>query len=252
VYGEFSVPGGRAQKYERGRISWSSATGAHETVGPIATRYLSAGAEGGALGYPVTGTVFVGGGSANRFQHGRISSQPSLGTFLLLGAVAARFAAAGGEGGALGFPVSDLIHVEGGTAAAFQHGRIAAATGGAAYLVRDVLAEAYDRSGDEGGPLGFPLAEEVPAGGGRVQRFAHGRISWSPANGAHWLSRKIAEKYEELGAESSSLGWPIADEVETDVFAWKSGANPTTRTVAFEHGAIVHHVLTGQVVVVQT
>lgn len=252
VYGEVAVPGGRAQRYERGRISWSSTTGAHETVGPIATRYLAAGGEGGVLGFPATGTVFVGGGSVNRFQHGRISSLPSVGTFLLLGTVAARFAAAGGEGGALGFPLSDTVDVEGGTAAPFQHGRIAAATGGSAYLIRDLLAEAYDRSGDETGPMGFPVAEEVPVADGRVQRFQHGRISWSPANGAHWLSRRIAEKYAELGAETSSLGWPVADEVETDVFAWKSGANPTTRTVVFEHGAIVHHVLTGQVVVVQT
>ena len=35
--------------------------------------------------------------------------------------------------------------------------------------------------------------------------------SASPLTGAHWLSRRIAEKYTESGAETSSLGFPVSD-----------------------------------------
>ena len=45
VYGELATAGGRAQRYERGRISYKSSTGARETVGPIAVHYAAGGAE---------------------------------------------------------------------------------------------------------------------------------------------------------------------------------------------------------------
>ena len=47
------VAGGLVNRFERGRISWSAATGAHATRGAIATRYAQLGGEGGPLGFPV-------------------------------------------------------------------------------------------------------------------------------------------------------------------------------------------------------
>jgi uncharacterized protein with LGFP repeats len=119
------------------------------------------------------------------------------------------------------------------------------------FLTRDVLADAYGRAGGETGPLGYPVAAEEAIGGGRVQRFEQGRISWSEATGAHWLSRAIAEKYVALGAETSPLGFPTGDEVDAAAWPWQSGPSPEVRTVTFEHGTITHEVFTGQVLVQQ-
>jgi hypothetical protein len=255
VYGELAVPGGRAQRYERGRISASTATGAHETRGPITDRFLGTGGEGGPLGFPVTGTVLSrdGRGLVNRFQNGRISHHPDLGTFVLLGAMATRYAAASGEDGPLGFPLTDSSPTGDvvGSFARFQHGRASEQGAGEVFLTHDVIADAYERAEAEAGPLGFPLAGEEVLTGGRVQRFEHGRISVGAATGAHWLSRAIADKYVELGAEGSSLGFPTADETDVRAWPWKSGANPEVRTVVFEHGSITHEVFSGRVIVQQ-
>jgi uncharacterized protein with LGFP repeats len=115
-----------------------------------------------------------------------------------------------------------------------------------------VIAEAYERAGGEAGVLGFPLASEIVVGSGRAQRFQHGRISGNTVTGAHWMSRAIADKYVELGAETSALGFPIADEVDAHSWPWKTPANPEIRTVVFEHGSITHEVFTGRVLVTQT
>jgi uncharacterized protein with LGFP repeats len=255
VYGELAVTGGRAQRYQNGRISFSTGTGAHETLGAVAARYVATGGEGGPLGFPVTGTVVphVGVGLVNRFQRGRITSHPSLGTFVLRGDIAARYASESGESGDLGFPISDSTPTADGRGsfARFEHGRASQLGSAAVLLTHDVLADAYERAQAEDGPLGFPLTAEEAVAGGRVQRFEHGRISFSPATGAHWLSRRIADKYVELGAESGSLGYPTRDETDVRVWPWKSAAAPEVRTVTFEHGTITHEVSSGQVVVQQ-
>ena len=253
VYGEIAVPGGRAQRYENGRISASAATGVRETVGPISRRYVAEGAEGGSLGYPATGHVVVAGGAATRFQRGRISWHPALGTFVLRGSLALAYASFGAEGGALGFPVADQVTVAGGagSAAPTQRGRVSERTGMPALPLHDVIAEAYLRAGAEDGPLGFPTAKEVAVPGGRAQTFEQGRISVSDATGAHWLSRRIADKYVELGAETSPLGFPVTDEVEEREWPWRSAANPTVRAVTFQHGVIAWDVVHDDVTVVQ-
>jgi hypothetical protein len=255
VYGELSVAGGRAQRYQRGRISASTATGAHETVGAVADRYLTTGAEGGPLGFPVTGPATTGDGRglASRFQRGRITSHPDVGTFVLRGAIAERYAAVSAENGPLGLPVADSGPTTDGrgSAARFQHGRAVQLGSAEVFLVLDVVADAYDRADDEGGPLGFPVAAQEAVAGGRAQRFEHGRISQSDATGAHWLSRAVADKYVELGAEGSPLGFPTGDELDARAWPWKSGANPETRTVTFEHGSITHEVFSGRVLVQQ-
>jgi hypothetical protein len=256
VYAEFAVPGGRAQRYERGRISASTATGAHEMLDPIASSFVQHGGESGPLGFPATGTVVSrdGRGLVNRFQHGRISSHPDFGTFVLTGAIATRYAAASGEDGPLGFPLSDSTPTDDGLGsyARFQHGRASQLGNGEVFLTHDVIAAAYERAEAEAGPLGFPLASEQVVASGRFQQFEHGRISGNVVTSAHWMSRAIADKYVELGAELSTLGFPTADETDVTAWPWKTPANPEIRTVLFEHGSITHEVFTGRVVVQQT
>lgn len=255
VYGEIGVAGGRAQRYEQGRISSSAATGVHEVLRPVVDRFLATGGEGGPLGFPVTGTVVPRDrrGLVNRFQRGRISFHPDLGTFVLTGAIALRYSGAGGEDGGLGFPISDSAVTADsvGSFARFQRGRASQRGSGEVVLTHDVVAEAYERAGGEVGALGFPVAAEEAVSGGRVQRFEHGRISAGAATGARWLSRAIADKYVELGAETSALGFPTTDETDVRAWPWKSEGNPEIRAVTFEHGSITHEVFTGRVLVQQ-
>ncbi len=254
VYGEIAVPGGRAQRYENGRISFSTGTGAFETVGAITKRYVAAGAEGGALGFPLTGNVRTASGAASRFQNARISWQPDLGAFVVTNPLAFNYAALGAEAGPLGFPTADSVLVTGGdgVAVALQRGRLSQRDASVAYATYDVIADAYVRAHAEDGPLGFPSASEQKIAGGRIQQFETGRISFSPATGAHWMSRQIATKYLELGAESSSLGYPIRDEDEERTWPWKSAANPTVRVVVFERGTISYDAVRDDVTVTST
>ena len=252
VYAELAVRGGRAQRYVNGRISASTGTGVHETVGPIRDRYELTGAEGGPLGFPVTGNVRTRtGGAATRFQNGRISWHPTTGgAKVLRNPIALDYAAKGAEDGSLGYPVDDSVDVPDGQTVRLQYARLSRRTAGPGYATRDVLADAYDRAGGVIGPMGFPTAEEQPVTGGRAQTFESGRISWSEATGAHWTSRRIAEKYLELGAETSSLGFPVTDEVEDREWPWRGAANPTLRVATFQRGALVWNTFTDEVVVV--
>ena len=107
VYGEVRVAGGSAQRYQRGRIS-SGRSGTFETVGPISRRFADLGAEAGPLGFPVAPPIATRrpGGSASRFENGRISSLPATGTHETRGPIATAYLAEGAEDGRLGFPTS--------------------------------------------------------------------------------------------------------------------------------------------------
>lgn len=162
VYGEASVAGGSAQVYQNGRISYSRATGARETVGAIARRYVALDAERGPLGFPVTAPLDPpGAGSASQFQHGRISALPSLGAFDVRAGLATLYVSLGAEAGVLGYPLTGQTAVAGGIGVynRFQHGRISASRSTGAHSTRGAIAQRYEQLGAEAGALGFPVAE---------------------------------------------------------------------------------------------
>jgi hypothetical protein len=200
VYGELATAGGHAQRYQYGRISYKSSTGARETVGPVATRYEQTGAEAGPLGFPVTAPLVVTGGSAQRFEDGRISWSPSSGAWETRGPIAAAYAAYDAETGRLGFPI------------------------GGDMLVGD--------------------------GRGRYTRFQRGRISWSPETGAHAVAGAIHERYEQLGAEYGSLGYPVADVRVVRDSPFKRLGSPPGQQQDFERGTLVTEGRTGVVLLV--
>jgi len=163
VYGELVTAGGRAQRYQRGRISYKSSTGARETVGPVADRYVAIGAEAGPLGFPVTSPLPVTGGSGQRFENGRISSSDLTGAWETQGAIAVAYTSSGAEGGHLGFPTGgDTLVGDGlGRYTLFQRGRISFSAGTGAHAVDGAIHERYVQLGAEGGSLGYPTADVV-------------------------------------------------------------------------------------------
>jgi len=97
----------------------------------------------------------------------------------------------------------------------------------------------YLALGEIGSVLGATVYGESPApGGGSFQRYQRGRISWSPATGAHALTGPLLDKYLELGAEAGSLGYPTSDEHGARSGPFKRVGTPAERRVSFQRGIL--------------
>ena len=117
---------GSLQKFEGGRIYWTSRTGARQLHGPILTAYRTWGGVRSNLGFPVSGIrpTFDGVGRKATFRGGRIYHRPGPGTHVVRGAILRRWAQANYAEGPLGYPTSHAFAVEGGQRCRFQHGTI--------------------------------------------------------------------------------------------------------------------------------
>jgi len=212
---EYDVPGGRAQDYQRGRIYWSSTTGAAAVYGSILARYSVLGGPAGGLGLPVedeSDVYSVPGARVSLFQNGRVYWSPTTGLGSVQGAIAARHLELGGAGGPLGLPTADDVAVAGGRASTFQGGRVVWGPGTGAHAVGGDILGAWDRSGGAAGPLGLPTSEEGDAAGGaRVSVFEGGRVLWSLGTGAVTVQGPIADRYAALGGAGGPLGLPLAE-----------------------------------------
>jgi uncharacterized protein with LGFP repeats len=71
----------------------------------------------------------------------------------------------------------------------------------------------------------------TPDGHGQYAQFHDGLIYWSDNTGAHPVWGEISKKWEALGRAAGKLGYPMADEQETD----KGG-----RRQEFQHGTIYY------------
>ena len=215
----------------------------------ITARYISLGENGSVLGASVYGELATAGGTAQRYQNGRISHKAGIGARETVGPIAARYVAVGAEAGRLGFPVASPVSVLGGSVSRFERGLIvwSAATG--AWDLAEPLAPRYGALGGPEGVLGFPLSADTAVGDGRgrVARFTGGRLSYSPTTGVRWIGRAIAERYVDLGGETGPLGYPVSDErIERDS-PYKRLGQPPRRSAQFENGRLVHDARTGVV-----
>jgi len=123
---ELPVTGGRESDFQRGRVYWSAATGAHEVHGLILQRYLALRGPSG-YGLPVNdeSTTPDRIGRYNHFTAGRsIYWTPATGAHAVYGAIRSKWAALGWERSRLGYPTTDEFGILGGRESDFQHGRI--------------------------------------------------------------------------------------------------------------------------------
>ena len=238
VYGERTIPGGAYQRYQYGRISWTSATGPRETTGAIGRRYAAIGAEGSRIGFPTTYPTSISGGVYQRFQRGRISWSSSTGAWETLGRIGARYTTLGLEHGRLGFPLSGETAIGKGVYQRFSRGRMSWSADTGAWETYGEIGSRYLALRAETSPIGFPVSGEADTtgGAGRYQRFEHGRMSWSPATGARATYGAILARYTALGLEASVLGFPTTDE---------RAAGGSGRYSAFQSGRISWSSATG-------
>ncbi|POH69717.1 hypothetical protein C3B59_05055 [Cryobacterium zongtaii] len=101
--------GGTSQKFQRGRLYWSSSTGAHQIGGAIGAQWLAAGGSASGLGYPVGEDTAMGAGSGQAFKTGSLYWSAATGVQQASGAIGQHYVALGGPAGRLGFPVAGEI-----------------------------------------------------------------------------------------------------------------------------------------------
>ncbi len=126
-------------------------------------------------------------------------------------AITARYIALGENGSVLGATVFGEVATAGGTVQRYQNGRISyRADLGARETVGAVSAR-YLALGAERGVLGFPVSPSLTLPDlGLASRFERGRISWLPDVGAFEVTAPLSTLYEELGAETGALGYPVS------------------------------------------
>jgi uncharacterized protein with LGFP repeats len=179
--------GGSYQKFERGSVYWSSATGAHLTRGGIGSAWAASGAEKGVFGYPITDEIggLRNGGAYQKFQGGRIYWSPATGVRLTRGAIGSVWASAGAERGYLGYPITNEVGglKNGGAYQKFERGSIYWSSTTGARIVIGGIRNAWAATGAERGRLGYPTSGEYAYGGGVRQNFQHGYITYTAKRG---------------------------------------------------------------------
>ncbi len=135
-----------------------------------------------------------------------------------LGAIGAKYTALGGEASALGEPVTPQYPTAGGGAEQdYVAGSILWSPQTGAYAVVGAVRDDYRGQGGPGGPLGYPVTDELAAvGGGRHNDFrgpaGDGSVYWTPSTGAHAVYGAVRERWSALGLAAGPLAYPLTDE----------------------------------------
>ena len=78
----------------------------------------------------------------------------------------------------------------------------------------DAINQAWNAAGGADSVVGGQDGEVYPVGAGYGQKFADGKIFFTPAAGAHLIYGAVLDKYESLGGPADSdLGFPNIDVV---------------------------------------
>ncbi|NNG21198.1 polysaccharide deacetylase family protein [Naumannella sp. ID2617S] len=211
------VGGGCGQRFQRGFVYWSPASGAHPVTGAILGRWGVLGSERSFLGYPVT-DEFCGlrdGGCGQHFQRGSIYWSPATGAWEVGGEILRTWIAHGWEAGASGYPTSQEFCGlrDRGCVQRFGNGAIYHSPFVGTHRVAGMIWEGYRSVGWENSPLSYPTEEEFCGlrDGGCVQRFQGGLVYWSPA-GAYAVFGAIGLFYAETGWETGRFGYARSNE----------------------------------------
>ena len=177
--------GGKYQKYQRGYIYWTAATGAKVVQGSIRNVWAASGAEKGIMGYPTTDEYKVLTGVAQNYQGGKIFYTPQKGTFILRGGIGAKWQEVNGAS-LLGLPLSNEIGGlrNGGVYQKFQKGVIYWSPATGSHVSMGAIRNAYAKIGYEKSRLGYPITDEYKTSTGVAQKYQGGIITWTSKTGA--------------------------------------------------------------------
>lgn len=219
----------------------------------INTRYAAAGGTGGSLGKPTGGVNPLqvnGGGFVQAYANGAIAFSPAAGAFVLSGTVRTQFNALGGLGGPLGWPTAEAsCDATKACSQTFQGGTVRTTPSGEAAVMSAPINALYTSMGGSAGILGAPQGNTsaiAANGGGEVQGFANGAITWTKSSGAIALTGAIRAKFGEVGGLTGEFGWPVSTQ---NTLSSHGGG----KVQGFQNGAITWteaggaHTLSGQI-----
>ena len=224
VNDELKLNGGASQVFQYGQIHWSPSTGARFTRGAIQQYWSAHGWENGWLGWPTGDELTVKGGASQTFQHGVVFWSNSTGAHAVKGGILGKYANIKYEQGALGFPATDELKLNGGASQVFQYGQIHWSPSTGARFTRGAIQQYWSAHGWENGWLGWPTGDELTVKGGASQTFQHGTVFWSNSTGAHPVVGTTLSKYAAARYEQGQYGFPVEDQT-----------GPSQR---FQHGSI--------------
>lgn len=117
----------------------------------------------------------------------------------------------GGKRGRLGAVRIGERWQRGGHNTRFAGGRIYSSSYGLYTFYSGPVLHYYVHSGAVNGDLGYPASDQSTTAGGRMAKFAGGRIYWSKSSGAHNLRHgAILRRYLSDGAAGGELGFPTS------------------------------------------
>ena len=139
------------------------------------------------VGSPTAAEYLTSGGTAQRFERGRIYHHERTGARETHGPIAALYTRRRGASGFLGFPRTHVRSGAGGVAGAqlqnFQRGRIYFHPAIGAREVHGPILSAYHARRSASGPLGFPRTHVRTVNGGLRSDFQGGYIRWFRSTG---------------------------------------------------------------------
>jgi uncharacterized protein with LGFP repeats len=231
--------GGCAQTFQHGSAYSSPASGAHTISGGIGNVWLAQGAERSPLGYPVTELVCTGTGCSQSFQSGHLAWTSAHGVRMASGGIGIHWGHLGGAASSLAYPIGDQDCglTPAGCKQAFQNGSIywSATTG--PHAVSGDIATAWSATGAQAGYLGYPVTGATCISGGCSQSFRGGVLAGPTGQAAHGLSGGIGGLWNQQGAASGPLGFPVGDIT--------CALTPAGCSQAFQHGSIYWSAATG-------
>ena len=209
--------GGCWRPYDSGAVYWTPALGAHVVVGRIHEAWEATYKENGRLGYPVTDTVcgLRDGGCYQVFQRGSMYVSATTLPVVVQGPIRARWAAAGAEHGALGYPTrhESCGLAGGGCLQTFTGGVVAWSPATGARVLSGQLGESWRT---RGGPasVGYPLMDTACGlkDGGCYQLFQRGSMYVSAKTPPAVVRGAIRDRWAAAGLENGVLGYPTGQE----------------------------------------
>lgn len=211
---------GCSQSFDGGTIISSSGSPAALIKGGIKSKWVSAAAQNGTLGYPLYEEECFSwtASCVQSFQGGQIIWSKKTGAAVVRGGIRSVYLNSGFMESPLGLPLSDekCNLRDKGCVQNFQNGQIAWSSKTGAKTFRGAIGARYKNVGSQNSYLGYPTTEEscgIPRGGCK-QGFQGGTIIWSSTSGARIMRGAIAAAH--TGAWSGWLGpegYPLGDEI---------------------------------------
>jgi len=238
------------REYQRGRITWTRATGPLASWGEIWDRHQEQGGTA-VLGWPIADTVesrVKGSGTMQQFENGTIYASNTHGAYLVTDTILETYWNRLSYRSDLGWPIHEVVNsrVKGsGEMQQFEGGVIYASWNYGPYVVTGDILDTYWGMLSYRSDLGWPISKVVNSrvkGSGEMQQFEGGVIYASHVHGTHVVTGPILEAYWGMLSYRSALGWPTSDTVhhaDAEVPFWIQSFEGGTLIWSERHGTAV-------------